>query len=94
MTVLPDAAESVAVKVELAALSSEAVTSLIESVGVASSSVMVKVAVASLMVAFDAFDKVSVAVSLSSSSESLRTGTVKVPVVSPAEIVRVPLVAV
>ena len=94
MTVLPDAAESVAVKVELAALSSEAVTSLIESVGASSSSVMVSVAVASLMVAFDALDKVSVAVSLFSSVESLRTGTVKVPVVEPAEIVRVPLVAV
>ena len=91
---MPDAAESVAIKVELAALSSEAVTSLIEMVGASSSSVMVSVPVASLMVAFEALDSVSVAVSLFSSSESLRTGTVKVPVVSPAAMVRVPLVAV
>ena len=83
-----------AVKVELAALSSEVVTSLIESVGVASSSVMVSVAAASLMVAFEALDKVSVAVSWFSSVESLRIGTVKVLVVSPASKVRVPLVAV
>ena len=91
---MPEAAERVAVKVALAALSLEVVTSLIESVGAESSSVMVSVPVASLMVAFEALDNVSVAVSLFSSSESLRTGTVKVPVVSPAEMVRVPLVAV
>ena len=91
---MPEAAERVAVKVALAALSLEVVTSLIESVGAESSSVMVSVPVASLMVAFEALDSVSVAVSLSSSVESLRTGTVKVPVVSPAEMVKVPLVAV
>ena len=91
---MPEAAERVAVKVALAALSLEVVTSLIESVGAESSSVMVSVPVASLMVAFEALDNVSVAVSLFSSSESLRTGTVKVPVVSPAEMVKVPLVAV
>ena len=59
-----------------------------------SSSVIVSVAVASLMVAFEALDKVRVAVSLFSSVASLRTGTVKVPVVEPAEMVKVPLVAV
>ncbi len=91
---MADAAESVAVKVELAALSSEVVTSLIESVGAESSSVMVSVPVASLMVAFEALESVKVAVSLFSSVESLRIGTVKVPVVSPAEMVKVPLVAV
>ena len=91
---MPEAADKVTVKVELAALSSEVVTSSIESVGAASSSVMVSVPVASLMVAFEALDSVKVAVSLSSSVESLRTGTVKVPVVSPAEMVKVPLVAV
>ncbi len=91
---MPDAAESVAVKVELAALSSEAVTSSIEIVGASSSSVMIKVAVASLIVALEALESVKVAVSLFSSVESLRIGTVKVPVVSPAEMVKVPLVAV
>ncbi len=91
---MPEAADKVTVKVELAALSSEVVTSLIESVGAASSSVMVSVPVASLMVAFEAFESVKVAVSLSSSVESPRIGTVKVPVVSPAEMVKVPLVAV
>ena len=55
---------------------------------------MVSVPVASLMVAFEALESVRVAVSLFSSVESPRTGTVKVPVVSPAEMVRVPLVAV
>ena len=91
---MPEAAERVTVKVALAALSLEVVTSLIESVGAESSSVMVSVPVASLMVALAALDNVSVAVSLFSSVESLRTGTVKVPVVSPAEMVKVPLVAV
>ena len=91
---MPEAAERVAVKVALAALSLEVVTSLIESVGAESSSVMVSVPVASLMVAFEALESVKVAVSLFSSVESLRIGTVKVPVVSPAAMVKVPLVAV
>jgi len=55
---------------------------------------MVSVAAASLMVALEALESVKVAVSLFSSVESLRIGTVKVPVVSPAAMVRVPLVAV
>ena len=91
---MAEAADKVAVNVALAALSSEVVTSAIDIEGTSSSSVMVKVAVASLIVAFEALDKVSVAVSLFSSAASLRIGTVKVPVVSPAEMVRVPLVAV
>ena len=92
--VLAEAADSVAVSVKLAALSSEVVTSAIDSEGASSSSVMVSVAAESLMVALEALESVKVAVSLFSSSESLRTGTVKVPVVSPAAMVRVPLVAV
>ena len=78
----------------MAALSSEVVTSAIDIEGASSSSVMVSVAAASLIVALEAPDKVSVAVSLFSSVESPRIGTVKVPVVEPAEIVKVPLVAV
>ena len=62
--------------------------------GAGSSSVIVNVAVESLIVALDAFDNVIVAVSLFSSSESARTGTLNVPDVAPAEIVNVPDVAV
>ena len=63
-------------------------------VGAASSSVIVSVAVESLIDALDAFDKVIVAVSLFSSRESAKTGTLNVPEVAPAEIVNVPDVAV
>ena len=63
-------------------------------VGAASSSVIVNVAVESLIDALDAFDKVIVAVSLFSSSVSARIGTLNVPEVDPAEIVNVPDVAV
>ena len=55
---------------------------------------IVNVAVESLIVALDAFDNVIVAVSLFSSVVSARTGTLKVPVVDPADIVNVPDVAV
>ena len=55
---------------------------------------IVSVAVESLILALDAFDKVIVAVSLASSSESARTGTLNVPEELPAAIVRVPDVAV
>ena len=55
---------------------------------------MVRVPVASLIEAFDAFDSVRVAVSLASSRLSANTGTVKVWVVVPAAKVRVPLEAV
>ena len=48
----------------------------------------------SLILAFDAFDKVIVAVSLASSSVSAKTGTLNVPDVAPADIVNVPDVAV
>ena len=78
----------------MAALSSAVVTSAIVIVGAASSSVIVNVAVESLILALDAFDKVIVAVSLFSSRVSARTGTLNVPVVEPAEIVNVPDVAV
>ena len=70
------------------------VTSAILKLGVASSSVIVNVAVESLILALDALDKVIVAVSFASSSASARTGTLNVPDVAPAEIVNVPDVAV
>jgi len=70
------------------------VTSAILKLGAASSSVIVNVAVESLIDAFDAFDKVIVAVSLTSSRVSARTGTLNVPDVAPADIVNVPDVAV
>ena len=59
-----------------------------------SSSVIVNIPVESLIVAFDAFDKVMVTVSFGSSVESERTVIGIVPVVAPALIVNVPLVAV
>ena len=49
-----------------------------DNVGASSSSVMVSVPVASLMVALLAFDNVSVAVSLTSSKVSTNTGTLNV----------------
>ena len=70
------------------------VTSAIEILGAASSSVIVKVAVESLIVALVAFDKVIVAVSLNSSRVSARTGTLNVPDMDPAAIVNVPEVPV
>ena len=62
--------------------------------GALSSSVIVNVPVASLIVAFDALDKVIVTVSLFSSKASARTVTGMVLDVSPALNVSVPLVAV
>ena len=59
-----------------------------------SSSVIVKVAVSSEKVELVALERVMVAVSLVSSVESARMGTLKVPEVSPAEIVREPEVEV
>ena len=50
---------------------------------------IVKVAVESLILALDAFDKVIVAVSLFSSVVSANTGTLNVPDVAPAAIVKV-----
>ena len=58
------------------------------------SSVIVKGAVESLIVALVALDKVIVAVSLFSSRESAKTGTLNVPEELPAAIVSVPDVAV
>ena len=55
---------------------------------------IVNVAVESLILALDAFDRVIVAVSLTSSLASARTGTLNVPDVAPAAIVNVPDVAV
>ena len=63
------------------------------SVGATSSSVIVSVAVESLIVAFDALDKVIVAVSFSSSVVSEIIGTLNVPKVAPAAIVKVPDIA-
>ena len=62
--------------------------------GAVSSSTMVKVPVASLMVALVGLDKVSVAVSDASSKVSVETGTLKVAEVAPAAIVTVPETAV
>ena len=59
-----------------------------------SSSVIVKVAVSSEKVELVALERVMVAVSLFSSVESARIGTLKVPEVSPAEMVRDPDVEV
>ena len=59
-----------------------------------SSSVIVKVAVSSEKVELVALESVMVAVSLFSSVESARIGTLKVPEVAPAEIVREPDVEV
>ena len=58
-----------------ALLSSDVETSLIDKDGALSSSVIVNVPVASLIVAFEALDKVIVTVSLFSSVESARTVT-------------------
>ena len=77
-----------------ALFSLDAVTSLIDKDGVASSSVIVNVPVASLMVAFDALDKVIVTVSFASSKASERTVTAIVLDVSPALNVNVLFVAV
>ena len=59
-----------------------------------SSSVIVKVAVSSEKVELVALERVMVAVSLFSSVESARIGTLKVPEVAPAEMVREPDVEV
>ena len=61
---------------------------------VSSSSVIVKVAVSSEKVELVALESVIVAVSLFSSVESARMGTLKVPEVLPAEMVREPDVEV
>ena len=75
MTSLPAAAESVTVMLVAVLFSLEVVTSLIDKEGVASSSVIVNVPVESLIVAFDAFDRVIVTVSFASSNASERTVT-------------------
>ena len=56
----------------------DVVTSAMESVGALSSSAIVSVAVSSEKVEFVAFERVKVAVSLFSSVESARIGTLKV----------------
>ena len=78
----------------MAAVSLEVVTSATESVGALSSSAIVKVAVSSEKVELVALERVMVAVSLFSSVESARIGTLKVPEVAPAEMVREPDVEV
>ena len=70
------------------------VTSEIESVGPKSSSPIVKIAKSSEILALVALDRLILAVSLFSSIESERMGTIIDPDVSPAEIVNVPEVAV
>ena len=66
----------------------------IDNVGASSSSTIMSVPVASLMVALVALDKVIVAVSFASSSVSANTGTLNVALVAPAAIVTVPEAAV
>ena len=85
--------DRVTVKVAFWASSLDVVTSAIDSPGV-SSSLMVRVAVASEIVALEAFDRVRVALSLASSALSANTGTVKVFVVSPGAKLRLPEVSV
>ena len=75
-------------------LSSDVETSLIDKDGVASLSVIVNVAVESLIAPADALLKVIVTVSFASSRESSVIATVNVFEVSPASNVNVPLVAV
>ena len=70
VTSLPDAADNVTVILVAVLLSSEVDTSLIDNDGVASSSTISRVPVASLIVAFVALDKVMVTVSFASSIES------------------------
>ena len=60
------------------AVSLEVVTSAMESVGALSSSAIVSVAVSSEKVELVAFERIKVAVSLFSSVESARIGTLKV----------------
>ena len=91
---LAEASESETVKVALEAVSLEVVTSAIDSVGALSSSAMVSVAVSSEKVELVALERVMVAVSVVSAVESARMGTLKVPEVSPAEMVREPDVEV
>ena len=91
---LAEASESETVKVAFDAFSLEVVTSAIDSVGALSSSAMVSVAVSSEKVELVALERVMVAVSLVSSVESAKMGTLKVPEVSPAEMVREPDVEV
>ena len=76
------------------AISLEVVTSAMESVGALSSSAIVRVAVSSEKVELVALESVMVAVSLFSSVESASIGTLKVPEVAPAEMVREPEVEV
>ena len=91
---LAEASESETVKVAFDAFSLEVVTSAMDSVGALSSSAMVSVAVSSEKVELVALERVMVAVSLFSSVESARIGTLKVTEVAPAEIVREPDVEV
>ena len=91
---LPEAAERLTVNVAFPAVSFVVVTSLIESEGALSSSVIVMVEVESLIVALTALLKVSVIVSLFSSALSAKIGTLIVLEVCPAVNVSVPLVEV
>ena len=90
---MAEAVDRVAVKVAVP-FSAPVVTSLIDRLGAASSSVIVRLPVASVILALVALESVRVAVSLASSRASARMGTVKVLEVSPAAKVKVPLAAV
>ena len=93
MTVFPLAAESetVNVAVVVPALPSVTVTSSIDRVGDASSSVMVPVPEPSAIVALPGLDSPTVKVSFASSVTSPFTVMATVAVVAPAAIVRLPL---
>ena len=78
----------------MAAFSFDVVTSAIVKTGALSSSVIVIVAVESLIIALEGLERVTVIVSLFSSVVSAKTGTLNVPEVEPADIVNVPDVAV
>ena len=91
---MPDADPRDTVNEPVLATPSEPPTSSIDKLEGLSSSVIVKVPEASEILAFEAFDKVTVTVSLFSSTVSLRIGTTKVLDVSPAAKVNKPVVAV
>ena len=95
MIVFADAADKATVTVFVPVCSVIEKTSLLlpslnSIVGAASSSVIVSVAVESVILTFDPFDKVIVAVSSASSRVSASTGTLNVPEFAPADIVNVP----
>ena len=91
---MAEAAERLTVRLVEAADSSEEAASAMDKLGAASSSVIVRVAVASVILAFVGLEIVTVIVSLFSSVESEAMGTVNVPLELPAVMESVPEVDV